>query len=253
MKHANTFSGVAYDYTTTLAGLVKSYKTTSALKKDYSALVNLYGKEEAVRLMKGYKAARAKEVSEVMNEAKSHLTVQGLMSYAFKEIKKGGDKNGALARLQSVYGQTERVMDYEGFLAKYYPYTMEGGKPAQAVWYTRDGSEVYKVYEPLVITTENAVKVLNRALDSLERGAQKVYVSGKARRAWTQTFKAREIVSVCASKITHEVLRNEAGEVLKDSYKVERGEKVEFPEGLALTADHVTVKEFTKTLNASEE
>lgn len=253
MKHANTFSGVAYDYTTTLAGLVKSYKTTSALKKDYSALVNLYGKEEAVRLMKGYKEARAKEVSEVMGEAKSHLTVQGLMTYAFKEIKKGGDKNGSLARLQSVYGQTERVMDYEAFLAKYYPYTMEGGKPAQAVWYTKDGSEVYKVYEPLVITTENAVKVLNRALDSLERGAQKVYVSGKARLAWTQVFKKRTIVSVCASKITHEVLRNEAGEVLKDSYKVERGEKVDFPEGLALTEEHVTVKEFTKSLNVSEE
>lgn len=250
MKNSNSITATAYVYSEVLAALVKSYKTVSALKKDYKNLVNLYGKEEAVRLMKGYRAAKEQEVTNKADEVRSNLTLAGVMEYAFSRLDKG-KKQGALARLCKM-GQTDREAQWEAFLAKFYPYTLTDGRPARAVWYTKTGTECFKVYEPLPLNEENAIKVLNRALDNLERGAKRVWVSGKPRQSYTEVFAAGVVQSVCDSKIVKEVLKNEQGEVVKSTYKVERGESKEFIKGLMLTADYITVSEFTKQMNRAE-
>lgn len=252
-----TTTATAYNFSSVLAGLVKSYATTSQLKKDYSNLVNLYGKDEAVRLTKAFKSAKEAEVSAKADEARSQLTLSGLMEYAFNrlDLKK---KNGALARLQAM-GGAKRAEAWESFLAKYYPHTMEGGKPASPVWYVRkydnqtEASEAYKVYEPLAITTENAIKVLNKALDNLERGASKVWSTGKERKGWTVTHTEGGITEAREASIKREIIKNEAGEVLSDRYIIKRGDKREFPEGLCINEEFITCKEALKTLNASEE
>lgn len=250
MKNSNSITATAYIYSETLAALVKSYKTVSALKKDYKNLVNLYGKEEAVRLMKGYRAAKEQEVTNKADEVRSNLTLAGVMEYAFSRLDKG-KKQGALARLCKM-GQTDREAQWAAFLAKFYPYTLTDGRPARAVWYTMTGTECFKVYEPLPLNEENAIKVLNRALDNLERGAKRVWVSGKPRQSYTEAFGLGVVQAVCDSKIVKEVLKNEAGEVVKSVFKIERGESKDFAEGLKLTSDYVTVAEFTKALNKAE-
>lgn len=252
MKNSNVNTGVAFNFNEVLNSLLAKYETASQVKKAYSNLVNLYGKEDACRLMKAFKEAKANEVEVKANEVRSQLTVSDLMTFAFGKLDKG-KKAGALAKLQTVFGKTDRATGWEDFLAKYYPHTMKGGKPAQAVWYTKDGKEVYKVYEPLTITTENAIKVLNRALDRLDKGAQRVYVSGKPRLTWSVEHTPKAIVEVNSSKIVKETLHNENGELLKDAYKVVRIEKVDLPDGLALTEEFITVKEFTKILNGTDE
>lgn len=250
MKNSNSITATAYIYSEVLANLVKDYKTTAQLKKGYKNLVNLYGKEEAVRLMKGYRAAKEQEVANRADEVRSNLTLAGVMEYAFSRLDKG-KKQGALARLCKM-GQTDREAQWEAFLAKFFPYTLENGRPARAVWYTKTGTECFKVYEPLPLNEENAIKILNRALDNLERGAKRVWVSGKPRQSYTEVFAAGVIQSVCDSKIVKTTTKNEAGEVEKISYRVERGESKEFAEGLKLTADYITVSEFTKSMNKGE-
>ena len=250
MKNSNSITATAYVYSEVLAALVKSYKTTSALKKDYKNLVNLYGKDEAVRLMKGYRAAKEQEVTNKADEVRSNLTLAGVMDFAFSKLD-SGKKQGALARLCKM-GQTDREAQWAAFLAKFYPYTLTDGRPARAVWYTMTGTECFKVYEPLPLNEENAIKVLNRALDNLERGAKRVWVSGKPRQSYTEVFGLGVVQAVCDSKIVKEVLKNEQGEVVKSTYKVERGEAKEFAEGLMLTADYITVSEFTKSMNKGE-
>lgn len=251
--NSNSFTATAYDYTATLAGLVKSYKTVSQLKKDYKNLVNLYGKDEAVRLVKGYKANKESEVEACTIAVEGNLTVSGLMKYAFKELAKGGKVNGALAKLQRVYGQTESVMDWAGFLAKYYPHTMEGGAPAQRVLYTKDGSTLYEVYEPLTLTLKNAMSILLKALGSLDKGARRVYVSNKPRLVWSEVHTARAIYGAYKSEIEHEILKDGEGNTISDKYKVNKIEKIEFEEGLQITDEHVTKKEFEARLNSTDE
>lgn len=247
----NSFTATGYNFTEVLASLVKSYKTTSALKKDYKSLVNLYGKDEAIRLLKAYKDNKANEVSMVADEARGHLTTEGVMNYAYKELSKGGAKNGALARLQSLYAQSSSAINWEDFLSKYYPHTMEAtGAPAQRVLYTRDGSEVYAVYEPIKLTPENAIKVLMKSLSNLEKGAQRVWINNKPRLTFTEAHKAGSITEVWSSKVVREVLKDEEGKVISDKYKLAKIEKVEFPEGLGLTEEHISVKEFISALNA---
>lgn len=250
MKNSNSITATAYVYSEVLAALVKSYKTVSALKKDYKNLVNLYGKDEAVRLMKGFRASKESEVAKVADQVREQLTLTDLMMFAFSKLDKGRQR-GALAQLCK-QGQTDRTADWTAFLAKFYPYTLADGRPARAVWYTKTGKECFKVYEPLAVNVENAVKVLNKALDNLERGAKKVWVSGKARQGYTTVYNLGVVQAVCDSKIVKEVLRNEQGEVVKSTYKVERGEAKEFTEGLMLTADYITVSEFTKYMNKGE-
>jgi hypothetical protein len=249
----NTNTGLAYDYSATLAALVKSYKTTAQLKKDYKNLVNLYGKDEAVRLMKGYKANKANEVESCAAKVEGNLTVDGLMRYAFKELAKGGKVNGVLAKLQRVYGQTEARMDWEGFIAKYYPHTMANGSPAQAVLYTSDGSTLYQVYEPIMLNVENAVKILLKALRSLDKGARRVYVSNKPRLVWSEVHNPRTIYGAYKSEIEHEVLKDGEGNTISDKYKVNKVEKIEFEEGLQITDEHITKKEFEARLNSTDE
>jgi hypothetical protein len=254
---ANANTGLAYDFTATLAGLVKSYATTSQLKKDYKSLVNLYGKDEAVRLMKAYKARKENEVSNKADESREQLTVAGLMEYAFNrlDLKK---KNGALAQLQKM-GGTDRAASWEAFIAKYYPHTMEDGRPASAVWYARsehgaDLCEVYKVYEPLTITTETAIKILNRALDSLERGAKRVWSNDKPRLVWSVAHKAGAICEIREARVVREIMKNEEGEVVSDKFTIERGDKKELREGLCIIADEFTTcKELLKSLNSENE
>lgn len=253
MSATTNTTGTAFDFAQVLNQLLAKYETTSQLKKEYSNLVNLYGKDEAVRLSKAFRAKRAEEVSAVADEAREYLTVSGLMGYAFKELSKGGKVSGALAKLQSKYGKTERAINWEDFLAKYYPQTMEDGKPAGAVKYTRDGREVYVVYEPLALTTKNAVATLERALNSLEKGAQRVWASGKPRLAWTTVHSPRVIEAAYEGKVAKEILKDEEGNVLRDKYVIKIGERVELPEGLKITSEHVTTKEFLATLNADEE
>jgi hypothetical protein len=243
-------TATAYNYAEVLANLVKAYKTTAQLKKHYSNLVNLYGKEEAIRLMKGYRANKESEVEKVADQVREQLTLSDLMKFAFGKLDKGR-RQGALAKLCK-QGQTERALDWTAFLSRFYPYTLEDGRPARAVWYTKTGTECFKVYEPLSVNVENAVKVLNRALDNLERGAKRVWVSGKPRLTYTEVFAAGVVQSVCDSKIVKEVLKNEQGEVVKSTYKIARGESKEFTEGLMLTADYITVSEFTKSMNKGE-
>lgn len=253
-----TTTATAYNFTEVLANLVSKYETSSQLKKnEYSNLVNLYGKDEALRLVKAFKSAKADEVSAKADEARSQLTLAGLMEYAFGrlDLKK---KNGALARLQAM-GGAERAEVWESFLAKYYPHTMVGGKPASPVWYVRkyedqtEAGEVYKVYEPLAITTENAIKVLNKALANLEKGAAKVWSTGKERKGWTVVHAAGSITEAREASIKREIIKNEDGEVLSDRYILERGDKREFPEGLCINEEFITCKEALKSLNASEE
>lgn len=253
MSATTNITGTAYDFAQVLSHLLAKYETTSQLKKGYSNLVNLYGKDEAVRLSKAFRAKRAEEVSAVADEARENLTVSGLMSYALKELSKGGKVNGALAKLQSRYGKTEKAIDWESFLAKYYPQTTSDGKPAGAVNYTRDGREIYVVYEPLAITPKSAIAILERALSSLEKGAQRVWASGKPRLAWTTTHAPRVVSAAYEGKVTREILKDEEGNVLRDKYVIKKGERVEFPEGLMITDEHVTTKEFLAVLNADEE
>ena len=257
MATTNITTATAYNFGNVLAGLVKSYATTSQLKKDYSNLVNLYGKDEALRLVKAYKSAKEAEVSAKADEARSQLTLSGLMEYAFDrlDLKK---KNGALARLQAM-GGAERAEAWETFLAKYYPHTMTGGKPAIPVWYVRkyedqtEASEVYKVYEPLAITTENAIKVLNKALANLEKGAAKVWSTGKERKGWTVAHTAGAIAEAREASIKKEIIKNEEGEIISDRYIIVRGEKRDFPDGLCISEEFIACKEALRSLNASEE
>lgn len=257
MSTTNTNTGLAYDFTATLAGLVKSYATTSQLKKDYKSLVNLYGKDEAVRLMKAYKVNKENEVANKANQSREQLTVAGLMEYAFSrlDLKK---KNGALAQLQKM-GGTDRAASWEAFIAKYYPHTMENGRPASPVWYARsehgaDLCEVYKVYEPLTITTETAIRVLNKALNNLERGAKRVWVNNKPRLAWSEVHTAGAICEIREAKVVREIMKNEEGSVVSDKYTIERGDKKELREGLCIIADEfITCKELLKSLNSDNE
>lgn len=258
MSATNTTTATAYNFNAVLADLVSKYETSNQLKKNgYSNLVNLYGKDEAVRLVKAYKSAKEAEVSAKADEARSQLTLSGLMEYAFGrlDLKK---RNGALARLQAM-GGAERAEAWESFLAKYYPHTMEGGAPASPVWYVckydeqTEASEVYKVYEPLAITTENAIKVLNKALANLERGAAKVWSTGKERKGWTVVHAEGGISEAREATFKREIIKNEEGEVLSDKYIIERGDKRDFPEGLCINEEFITCKEALKALNASEE
>lgn len=257
MNTTNTNTGLAYDFAATLAGLVKSYATTSQLKKDYKSLVNLYGKDEAVRLLKAYKANKESEVSNKADQSREQLTVAGLMEYAFNrlDLKK---RNGALAQLQKM-GGTDRAASWEAFIAKYYPHTMEDGKPASPVWYARsehgaDLCEVYKVYEPLTITTKSAVAVLEKALDSLERGAKRVWSNDKPRLVWSVTHKAGSICEIREAQVARAVRKNDADEVLSDKFVIIRGEKKELREGLCIIADEfVTCSELLKSLNSDNE
>lgn len=253
-----TTTATAYNFSTVLAELVSKYETSTQLKKNgYSNLVNLYGKDEALRLVKAYKSAKEDEVSAKADEARSQLTLSGLMEYAFGrlDLKK---RNGALAQLQKM-GGTERADAWESFLAKYYPHTMEGGAPASPVWYVRkydnqtEAGEVYKVYEPLTITTENAIKVLNKALANLERGAAKVWSTDKGRKGWTVVHTEGGICEAREASFKREIIKNEEGEVLSDKYIIERGDKMDFPEGLCINEEFITCKDALKTLNASEE
>lgn len=253
-----TTTATAYNFSTVLADLVSKYETSSQLKKNaYSNLVNLYGKDEAVRLVKAYRGAKEAEVSAKADESRGQLTLSGLMEYAFGrlDLKK---KNGALAQLQRM-GGVERAEVWESFLAKYYPQTMADGRPATPVWYVRkydeqtEAGEVYKVYEPLAVTTENAIKILNKALDNLERGAAKVWSTGKARKGWTVAHAERAISEAREASFKREIIKNEEGEVLSDRYIIERGKKREFPEGLCINEEFITCKEALKALNASEE
>ena len=253
-----TTTATAYNFSAVLADLVSKYETSSQLKKNgYSNLVNLYGKDEALRLVKAHKSAKEDEVSAKADEARSQLTVAGLMEYAFSrlDLKK---RNGALARIQAM-GGAERAEAWESFLAKYYPHTMEGGKPASPVWYVRkydeqtEAGEVYKVYEPLAITVENAIKTLNKALDNLERGAAKVWSTGKERKGWTVVHTEGGVSEAREASFKREIIKNEEGEVLSDRYIVERGDKRDFPEGLCINEEFITCKEALETLNASEE
>lgn len=253
MSATTNTTGTAFDFAHVLNQLLAKYETTSQLKKSYSNLVNLYGKDEAINLMKAFKEARAAEVHTIAEEVAGNLTVSGLMEYAFKELSKGGKVKGSLAKLQTQYGQTNRAEGWSEFLAKYYPHTMEGGAPAARVKYTRDGREVYEVFEPLAITTKNAVSVLLKALASLDKGAQRVWVSGKPRLAWTTIHSPRVVEAAYEGKVTREILKDEEGNVLRDRYVIKTGERVEIPEGLKITDEHVTVKEFLATLNADEE
>lgn len=253
-----TTTATACNFSAVLADLVSKYETSSQLKKNgYSNLVNLYGKDEAVRLVKAYKSAKEAEVSAKADEARSQLTLSGLMEYAFGrlDLKK---RNGALAQLQKM-GGTERADSWESFLAKYYPHTMTNGRPASPVWYVRkyddqtEAIEVYKVYEPLAITTENAIKTLNKALDNLERGAAKVWSTGKERKGWTVVHTEKAISEAREATFKRAIRKNEEGEVISNNYVVERGDKREFPEGLCINEEFITCKEALKTLNASEE
>ena len=158
-----------------------------------------------------------------------------------------------LASLQRIYGQTESVMDWAGFLAKYYPHNMAGGAPAEAVLYTRDGSTLYQVYEPITLTDENAIKILKKALKSLEKGARRVYVSNKPRLVWSEVHTARTIYGAYKSKIEHEILRDAEGNTISDKYRVNKVEKIEFEEGLQITDEHITKKEFEARLNSTDE
>lgn len=253
-----TTTATAYNFSEVLANLVKNYATSSQLKKNgYSNLVNLYGKDEAVRLAKAFKSAKEAEVSAKADEVRDQLTLSGLMEFAFGrlDLKKS---HGALARLQTM-GGAERAAEWESFLAKYYPHTMANGKPAKAVWYVRkyedqtEANEAYKVYEPLAITTENAIKVLNKALDNLERGAAKVWSTGKERKGWTVVHTDKAIAEAREASFKREIIKNEAGEVISDKYIIERGEKNVFPEGLCINEEFITCKEALANLNASEE
>lgn len=246
----NSFTATAYNYSAVLASLVKAYANTSQLKKDYKSLVNLYGKDEAVRLMKGYKSAKAGEVSAKADEVRNNLTLAGVMEYAFGRLDKG-KKSGALAKLCKM-SQTERATAWESFLARFYPYTLADGKPATAVWYTKDGSECFKVYEPLKMDEDNAVKVLKKALANLERGAKRVWVSGKPRLTFTTVYERGVVQSVCQSKVL-EVTTEKDGKVTRTSYTIERGETKDFAEGLKLTAEYVTTSEYCKMLAKEDE
>lgn len=246
----NTTTATAYNFTEVLANLVKDYKTTSQLKKNYSNLVNLYGKDEAVRLVKAFRASKESQVSAQADKIRNNLTLSEVMEFAFGKLDKGR-KSGALAKLCKM-GQTERAAEWSAFLAKFYPYTLSDGQPARAVWYTKTGKECFKVFEALPMNEENAIRVLNRALANLERGAKTVWVSGKPRKSFTEAHNSGEVVAVCDSKIVKEVLKNEAGEVAKVSFKIERGESKDFQEGLKLSADYITVAEFTKQMNKTE-
>jgi hypothetical protein len=253
-----TTTATAYNFSEVLANLVKDYKTTSQLKKNgYSNLVNLYGKDEAVRLAKAFKSAKETEVSAKADEVRANLDLNKLMRFAFDELNKG-KQFGALAKLQAM-GQSERSENWNEFLAKYYPHTMENGAPAKAVWYVRqydnqtEADETYKVYEPLAITTENAIKVLNKALDNLERGAAKVWSTGKERKGWTVVHTEKAIAEAREASFKKEIIKNEAGEVISDKYIIERGEKNVFPEGLCINEEFITCKEALANLNASEE
>lgn len=239
----------AYNCTEVLANLVKDYKTTSQLKKNYSNLVNLYGKDEAVRLVKAFRASKESQVSAQADEVRKNLTLAEVMEFAFGKLDKG-KKSGALAKLCKM-GQTERAAEWSEFLAKFYPYTLSDGQPARAVWYTKTGTECYKVFEALPLDEENAIKILDRALENLERGAKTVWVSGKPRKSFTETHNAGEVVAVCDSEIV-KMSKNEAGKAEKVSFKIERGESKDFQKGLRLTADYITVAEFTKQMNKAE-
>ena len=247
----------AVDVVALSAEWIKKYGTISAIRAEYAALCEEYGKDNVKDVLKNAQTIRAEEIKRAAESMNADVFTFGGISAAVFAAVARTDGYAALCKFaRRAYTGTDGQIA-AAVIADYYTAVDESGAPLCKVSHvSADGLQICTTYERRALTHTNAVTILKSALDGMAAAATNAATraNGNDNAAAVRNNKktAAVVVAVYAAA-TDENGRVSFGERRDTSADAKTKERAAALLGKSLPVGYVPVSVWNAAVNGKED
>ena len=152
---------------------IKQYGTISAIRADYAALVEKYGKDNFSAVLTNCKTIRAAEIENAAAVlAKDVFSYDGILNAVFASVARSKGYADLCKYAKKVYDTTDNAAAAKNVIRDFFANVDENGAPLCKVMHiSATGAEIYTVYDFKKVTDLNAVSILKQSLKGMKNAA----------------------------------------------------------------------------------
>lgn len=245
----------AVDVVKLSASWIEEYGTISAIRANYAALCDTYGKDNVKNVLSNCKTIRAAAIKDAAdNLTKDVFTFHGISAAVFAAVAKsaGYTQLCAYARKEYAGNDAQRAA---AIIRDFYTAVDHDGAPLCKVNYINAaGTEIVSVYEAKRLTFNNAVSILKTSLDGMKNAAVRCVSAAKDNAAAVRhnVRTCGVVVAVYAAAIDEDGRATNGAR--RDTSKDERTRKdAAAIMGKPMTAGHVAVSVWNAAAAGNED